>query len=338
MIRLTCLQFRTQSAAATCGVLIAALVAAATGPHLAHLYSTTVATCRSRGDCDTAIPAFLATDATLRTVLGGFVRATPAILGAFWGAPLVARELESGTYRLAWTQSVTRTRWLAVKLAIPGLTAIAATALLTLIVSSWANPLDRAHRNQYATFDQRDLVPIGYAAFAFALGVTAGLLIRRTLPAIVAALAAFAAARIAFTEWLRPHLFTAAHTSLPLDAAPHAHLDLGRNAIYRTVGKPSIPNAWVFTSRLVDKAGRLATPHSIHRFLEKSCALPTRPLSRAHGDACFARINSTYHLAVTYLPATRYWPLQALETTIFLAAALTVTAYCLHHIHTPRYA
>ena len=47
--------------------------------------------------------------------------ALPALVGAFWGAPLVARELESGTYRLAWAQSVTRTRWLAVKLAVAGL-------------------------------------------------------------------------------------------------------------------------------------------------------------------------------------------------------------------------
>jgi len=41
--------------------------------------------------------------------------ATPALLGIFWGAPLIARELETGTCRLAWNQSVTRTRWLTVK-------------------------------------------------------------------------------------------------------------------------------------------------------------------------------------------------------------------------------
>ena len=38
----------------------------------------------------------------------------------FWGAPLVTRELEAGTHRLVWNQSVTRTRWLATKLGLIG--------------------------------------------------------------------------------------------------------------------------------------------------------------------------------------------------------------------------
>ena len=41
----------------------------------------------------------------------------PAVIGMFWGAPLVARELEAGTHRLVWNQSVTRTRWLVIKVA-----------------------------------------------------------------------------------------------------------------------------------------------------------------------------------------------------------------------------
>ena len=40
----------------------------------------------------------------------------PALIGAFWGAPLITREFEAGTFRLAWNQSVTRARWLAIKL------------------------------------------------------------------------------------------------------------------------------------------------------------------------------------------------------------------------------
>src|SRR5262249_24464833 len=36
----------------------------------------------------------------------------PLLLGAFIGAPLVSRELEQGTYLLAWTQGVPRRRWL----------------------------------------------------------------------------------------------------------------------------------------------------------------------------------------------------------------------------------
>ena len=72
---------------------------------------------------------FLSHDKFLRDLLGPLMLAVPALLGIFWGAPLVARELETGTYRLAWTQSVTRTRWLAVKVALVGLASVAVAGL-----------------------------------------------------------------------------------------------------------------------------------------------------------------------------------------------------------------
>ena len=75
----------------------------------------------------------------------------PPLLGIFWGAPLVARELEAGTHRLVWTQSVTRTRWLAVKLGVIGLAGMAVTGLVSLMVTWWAHPLDRVQIDQYAS-------------------------------------------------------------------------------------------------------------------------------------------------------------------------------------------
>ena len=68
----------------------------------------------------------------------------PAVIGLFWGAPLIARELETGTSALAWNQSVTRTRWLAVKLAVGGLAAMAVTEALSLMQAWWAAPIGRA--------------------------------------------------------------------------------------------------------------------------------------------------------------------------------------------------
>ena len=111
----------------------------------------------------------------------------------FSGAPLAARELETGTFRLAWTQGVTRTRWLAAKLAIAG---IAAAELFSLMVNWWASPIHKA-MSRYNPFTpdsfHTGVAPAGYAAFAFALGVTAGLFIRRTLPAMAVTLAVFTA-------------------------------------------------------------------------------------------------------------------------------------------------
>jgi hypothetical protein len=206
MIRLTWRQFRTQAAVGIGALVAVAIVAAITGLHLVNLYDTNVATCAAHGDCSAATTALLRNDTSLRTWLDVLVVVVPGIMGIFWGAPLVAREIEAGTFRLAWTQSVTRTRWLAVKLGVIGLAGMAVAGLLSLIVTSWCSPLDRVNMNQFGSFDQRDIVPIGYAAFAFALGVTAGILIRRTLPAMATTLVAFVTARLALIHWIRSRL------------------------------------------------------------------------------------------------------------------------------------
>ena len=98
-------------------------------------------------------------DSSLRTWLGVLVIVVPGIIGLFWGAPLVARELEAGTFRLAWTQSVTRTRWLAVEARRrrPGVS-MAVAGLLSLMVTWWASPPEPAdhprhpgeHRSDHA--------------------------------------------------------------------------------------------------------------------------------------------------------------------------------------------
>ena len=134
----------------------------------------------------------------------------PALIGLFWGAPLLTRELEAGTHRLVWNQSVTRTRWLAVKLALTGLAAMTAAGLGSLAVSWWSSPIDKTAANVPqmgpVVFAARGIVPIAYAAFAFALGVTVGMLVRRTLPAMAITLAVFVAVQFAMPLLVRPHL------------------------------------------------------------------------------------------------------------------------------------
>ena len=97
------------------------MVLAITGPHLVHLYDANLSTCAAHDDCSTATSSFLQNDHALQVGLNVLAVVLPGIIGILWGAPLVAQELETGTYRLAWTQSVTRTRWLAVKLGVLGL-------------------------------------------------------------------------------------------------------------------------------------------------------------------------------------------------------------------------
>ena len=94
-----------------------------TEPGLAHLYSSNgLNRCAMPGDCGQRTTAFLTAvqSVSTRWATSSAVRSSyliPAVIGAFWGAPLISRGLEAGTFRLAWNQSVTRTRWTLVKLA-----------------------------------------------------------------------------------------------------------------------------------------------------------------------------------------------------------------------------
>src|SRR4051794_38498547 len=110
MTRFAWLQSRTQTLAAA-GLLAAPAVAAAiTGVQLSHVFHRLVAHCTA--ECGFAIDQFHSHGVFMDHLLDILARAVPALLGIFWGAPLVARELETSTYRLAWTQSVSRSRWL----------------------------------------------------------------------------------------------------------------------------------------------------------------------------------------------------------------------------------
>jgi hypothetical protein len=345
------LQSRTQAAVALGGLVLVAVLLVLSGPHLAHLYDTTVTGCAARGDCQNATAAFLRNDSRLRMWLGVLVMVTPAITGIFWGAPLVAGELETGTFRLAWTQSITRSRWLAVKLAVVGLTSIAVAGLLSLMVTWWASPLDRAGMNRYASFDQRAIVPLGYAAFAFVLGVTAGMLIRRVLPAMATTTVAFLTARIVATAWIRPFLLTPLHQQMALDptSAGYGSSCNGVSCVATLLGGgprsslqpsiPNIPNAWFISTRIVDNAGNALT----NKVLKADCPLigtggPGPSGHDGHSEVppavqqalhdCVAKVGTTYHEALTYQPASHYWALQYLELAVFLGAALILTGLC----------
>lgn len=333
MTRFAWLQSRTQILIAA-GLLAAlALVATITGIHLAHLRSTLVTPCQS--GCQLATSQFLSHDQFLQRALDPLAQVVPALIGIFWGAPLLARELETGTYRLAWTQSVTRTRWLLTKLAVLALATIVLTGLLTLTITWWYRALDPLDTSQYAVFDQRDIVPIGYAVFAFASGVLLGAIFRRTLPAMAATLGAFVVTRIAIAQWVRPHLLPPLHTTLSLlDANRFGFESSNGSSVTLVAGGGAPPNAWGLSSKLVDSTGHVASTADRTAFVHQYCqaiALPpvgpgtghvTQAPTPAAFQACQTQAAHLFHLAVTYQPANRYWTFQWLETGIYLALAV----------------
>ncbi|BBJ44533.1 hypothetical protein SSPO_072510 [Streptomyces antimycoticus] len=151
---------------------------------------------------------------TYRTPLlhtGRLLIALPALIGVFIGAPLFARELEMGTHQLVWTQSVSRTRWLIAKLALPLVAVTAGTAVLAALYTWWW----RAARTQFqdiawgtaVPFDATGPAAVALAPLAFFLGAAAGLLLRRTVPAMAVTLGVTAGVQYGLAA-LRPHLMT----------------------------------------------------------------------------------------------------------------------------------
>jgi ABC-2 family transporter protein len=275
--------------------------------------------------------------------LGIVLLAIPAVIGVFWGAPLVARELETGTFRLVWTQTVTRRRWLAIKVALVGIASMTAAGVFSVLVTWWFGTTDAAvNPDRFAVFDERGMVAIGYAAFAFALGVTSGLLIRRTLPAMVATLVGFVAVRLAFITWIRPNLMAPLRTVRPLNLA------VLNNVTNASTGLPK-PNDWVLSNHTInaadvvigtnggiDPSGGVGFSRTAHDGLRIDgvgvCpgvhASNLQPTYRHPGGASHAFQSCLDKLGirqlVTYQPGSRYWTFQAYETAIFLVLALVL--------------
>ena len=245
MIWLTWRQFRAQAITAAAALAAFAIVLAAAEPSLSGVYhSSGFASCHGAA-CTGLASTFindLASGGGIAGVPGSaymilyllsvvVILIAPAIIGIFWGAPLIARELEAGTFRLTWNQSVTRTRWLAVKLALIGVAAMAVTEAFSLIQAWWAAPIGRAvglggsgsildeTRFGVFVFPTHGITPLGYAAFGFALGVTVGLLVRRAIPAMAITLAIFAAAQLITPALIRPNLFPTSRTIATIAAA-----------------------------------------------------------------------------------------------------------------------
>jgi hypothetical protein len=114
----------------------------------------------------------------------------PFLIGAAVAGPVIARELESGTHRLAWTQSVSPARWLASKLTVA---AVATTALVLALVGifQFLRAPFTGPTNPYwvrrGVFEAYGPVLIAYCLLAVAVGALVGLLVRRTLPAMAIA-------------------------------------------------------------------------------------------------------------------------------------------------------
>jgi hypothetical protein len=206
--------YRVQWAIAA--ALVAAFVAVelATGLSIVSHWPSLAATCRPNvplgpdSGCDQVISA-AGNDLRVLSLL------VPAIIGILWGAPLVAQEVEAGTRTFAWTQGVTRTRWFLVKAGWLLLASALVSGVVTALVT-WSCGPDNAFRattfSSANYFDVQGIVPVGYAVFATALGITAGAALRRLIPAIAVTLGVFIGVRLLVDDVLRHNFMPAVTT------------------------------------------------------------------------------------------------------------------------------
>ncbi|MEU6886907.1 transporter [Streptomyces viridosporus] len=326
MIWLTWRQFRTQAAVVFAAVAAFAATLAVTGPRLADLHRTAGSS---------LVDQVSGSDRTLYYTGLLIVLVVPAVIGMFWGAPLISRELETGTHYLAWNQGVTRTRWLTTKLGLGAAASMTAAGLTSLAVSWWSSPIDRAVDGGGATdtyfprldpvaFAARGVVPLAHAAFAFVLGVALGLVIRRTLPAMATTFALYAAVQISAPLWIRPHLAAPGRTTVPIEpgGAPISVQEGAR----QIVAHPEVPGAWETSQQTLNAAGQPApVPSSFADCLHTESGPPT--LQQFEG--CLADLGALgYRQQVTYQPAGNFWALQWAETGIYLGLALALTGFC----------
>jgi hypothetical protein len=322
MIWFTWRQFRTQTWITVGGLAALGVLLAITARSIADAYdAANLAGCGS--NCTDAIENFLRDakgggNGTAYSLSIAAMYGVPALIGIFWGAPLIARELETGTHRLAWNQSVTRTRWLATKLAIIGAASAATVGLLSWAVTTWAHRIDDATGDRITPwlYAARGVVPIGYAVFGFVLGVTAGMLIRRAVPAMAVTLGVYIAAVAAMQLWIREHLTSPVHATPAFDLAKLSGLGLGSDGTLRVFAQGP-DNAWVLSNHVVTSTGGVITANPQY------CSPSASPA------ACEQWLGTLgLRQDLTYHPDSHFWSLQWAEAGIFLGIAVLLVGFC----------
>ena len=222
----------------------------------------------------------------------------PALAGAFIGCPMVAREVENGTHRLAWTQGVTRLRWLVTKIVlvfvpVMAIAAVAGALEVVLINQLGSNP------NRWNWFDQQAPVTVAATLFALSLGLFVGAVMGRSIPAMAVTLVAFVIVRIGLAELGRPHYLA------PLAYTTHDMSNFN--------SPPQVyPGAWwVDYASFYDSAGHM--------------------VSNA-GSA-----NGAYATNVTYAiqhfqPADRFWTFQGIESGILVGLSAILIGFAIYWV------
>jgi hypothetical protein len=220
----------------------------------------------------------------------------PLFVGMLIGAPLLAREIENRTYLLAWTQGVTRRRWLTTKLVcVIGVSLLAVGALTALMVW-WRGPFDQLNGRLANGFDFEGGVPIATIVFTIALAIAMGASLRHVIPAMLATMVAYLTVRVPIELWARPYLYEAPIT---------------QNLTPLTSGGPARAD-WSITSNFVDQAGRQLSDSQVYGTCLSQQPEPGSKLT-------FMQCVQAHHWLISYIyqPADRFLRFQVTEVAIY---------------------
>ena len=295
-------QQRTETIVAAAILALLAAVLVPTGLQMASAYhrdglSGCSAYTNSPG-CATALQSFVGRFAQVSS-LGGWLTLLPGLFGVLLAAPFVM-QFESGAYRLDWTQSITRRRWIAGKLGLAIAAAVVAAVVFIELVTGWRTPWVHLYgRYQDGTFDSEGIVAIGYVLFALGLGLAVGVLWRRAVPALIVSFVGYFAARIFVNTWLRQRLVSPETlTWHPPNNQPGV-----------------IARAWVISMGPSDRLGHYLHPH-----------LGRCPGSLG-GSICVHAGPTAGYMHAVFEPASHFWSLQLAEFGVFAGAALVLIAF-----------
>ena len=278
-----------------------------TGLQMHHAYAAAVA-CHPASSfaCGDAVSNFNNTHSQTAVAIAVLLQVVPALVGAFTGAPMLARELETGTFRYTWTLGFSRWRWTLGKL-VPLAVTVAVAAGAFSVLSSWAFQPFFADGNQSAlapsVFDLRGVAFAAWTLAAFAIGALAGMLIRRVVPAIAATLAVYAGLAVAAGMFLRQHYMTPLLTSNP--NVPGSELG----------SRPSVPDsAWILSQQWQTRGGQPVSESVLNQVLQGSPQLAGGKGGIPQSDSVTQYLmQHGYTLWTTYQPASRFWPFQWIE-------------------------
>jgi hypothetical protein len=226
---------------------------------------------------------------------------TPLVVGILVGAPLVARELERKTSLLVWTQGATRMRWLVGMLLGVFAGTIALFVAFSLLNTWWLDPIIQLDGRFNNVFEVVGIVPIAYAAFALALGIAAGALLGKTLPAILVTIGGYFPLRMAVARGLRPYHFIA-----PIDV--------------RGESMPALsPADWTLDGGFLDRDG-----HPVDNTTFQNTCLSSPGVTPGSYSQCLHDHGWVQY--IIYHPDAHFWPLQYAESVFFIALAVALLA------------